>query len=65
MTYQMANLGCLLVCTFFFFRKKNIEKKKVCTFDTFQKIVIVAAHTNKNFDISHKQCFQNKGYEGD
>ena len=40
-TYQMANLGYLLVCSF----------------DTFQTPVTVATYTVNNFDISHKQRF--------
>ena len=40
-TYQMAYLGCLLVCTF----------------DTFQTLILVTAHTVNSFDISHLQRF--------
>ena len=45
----MANLGCLLVCTF----------------GNFLVPVLVAAHTMNNLDLSHGQSFENEGYESD
>ena len=46
---EMGNLDCLLVGTF----------------DNFLALVLVTAHTVKNKDVSHKQGFDVKGYEGD
>ena len=45
--YQMANLGCLLVCTF----------------DNFLAPVLVAAHTAINLGLGNEQGFENEGYE--
>ena len=45
----MADLGCLLVCTF----------------GNFLAPVLVAAHTVNNLDLSHEQSFENEGYESD
>ena len=47
--YQMANLGCLLVCTF----------------GNFIALVLVAAHTLNNLDLGHKQGHEKEGYESD
>ena len=46
---QMANLGCLLVCTF----------------GSFLAPVLVAEHTVNNLDLSHEKSLENKGYESD
>ena len=47
---QMANLGCLLMCIF----------------GNFLALILVAAHTVNNFDLSHKQQnYDNEGYESD
>ena len=46
---QMANLSCFLVCTL----------------GNFLAPVLVAAHEVNNVDLSHKQSFENKGYESD
>ena len=46
---QMANLVCLLVCTF----------------GNFLAPVLLAAHTVNNLDLSHEQGFEIKGYESD
>ena len=46
---QMANLGCLLVCTF----------------RTFLAPVSVAVHTVNGFNLGHEQGFENDGYESD
>ena len=46
---QMTNLGCLLVRTF----------------GNFLALVLVAAHTVNNLDLSHEQSFANEGYESD
>ena len=46
---QMANLGCLLVCTF----------------SNFIGPVLVAAHTVNNLDLGHEQGFDNEGSEND
>lgn len=43
----MANLSCLLVCTFGY----------------FLALVLVAAHTVNNIDLGLKQSFDNEGYE--
>ena len=45
----MANLGCLLVCTF----------------GNFLAPVLVAAHTVNNLDLDDEQGLKNKGYESD
>ena len=44
--YQMANLGCLLACTF----------------SNFLASVLVAAHTVNNLDLGDEQGYENKGY---
>ena len=46
---QMANLGCLLVCTF----------------GNFLAPVLVAAHTLNNLDLDDEQNHENEGYESD
>ena len=46
---QMANLGCLLVCTF----------------GNFFAPIFVAAHTVNNLDIGNEQDFKNEGYKSD
>ena len=46
---QMANLDCLLVCTF----------------GNFLAAVLVAAHTVHNLDVEDKQGYENEGYESD
>ena len=46
---QMANLGCLLVCTF----------------GNFLAPVLVAAHTVNNLDLDDEQGLKNEGYESD
>ena len=46
---QMAKLGCLLVCTF----------------GNVLVLVLVAAHTVNNLDISDEQGFENEPYESD
>ena len=45
---QMANLGCLLVCTF----------------GNFLAPLLVAAHTVNNLDLRDEQGHENEGYEG-
>ena len=45
----MANLGCLLVCTF----------------GNFPAPVLVAAHTVNNLHIGDEQDLENDGYESD
>ena len=45
----MANLGCLLVCTF----------------GNFLAPVLVAAHTLNNLDLGDEQNHENEGYESD
>ena len=45
----MANLNCLLVCTF----------------GNFLAAVLVAAHTVHNLDLEDKQGYENEGYESD
>ena len=47
--YQMAKLGCLLVCTF----------------GNLLAPVLVAAHTVNNLNIGDEQDFENKGHEND
>ena len=47
--YQMAKLGCPLVCLF----------------GNLLAPVLVAAHTVNNLDIGDKQDFENKGHEND
>ena len=46
---QMANLGCLLVCTF----------------GNFLAPVLVAAHTVNNLGLINEQGYENEGYESD
>ena len=46
---QMANLSCLLVCTF----------------DNFLEPVLVAAQTVNKLDHGHEQNLENEGYESD
>ena len=46
---QMANLDCLLVCTF----------------GNFLAPVLVAAHTVNNLDLADEQGLENEGYESD
>ena len=47
---QIANLGCLLLCTF----------------GNFLAPVLVAVHTVNNLDLSHEQqSYDNEGYESD
>ena len=46
---QMANLGCLLVCTF----------------GNFLASVLVAAHTVNNLDLGDEQGYEDEGYERD
>ena len=46
---QMANLGCLLVCTF----------------GNFIAPVLVAAHTLYNLDLGDEQGHEKEGYESD
>ena len=46
---QMADLGCLLVCTF----------------GNFLAPVLVAVHTVNNLDLGHEPCYENEGYESD
>ena len=46
---QMANLGCLLVCSF----------------GNFLVSVLVAAHTVNNLDLGDEQDLENEGYESD
>ena len=46
---QMANLSCLLVCTF-----RN-----------FLVPILVAAHKMNNLDIGNEQGLKNEGYESD
>ena len=46
---HMANLGCLLVCTF----------------GNFPAPVLVAAHTVNNLHIGDEQDLENEGYESD
>ena len=45
----MANVGCLLVCTF----------------GNFIASVLVAAHTVNNLDHGDEQCRENEGYGSD
>ena len=45
---QMANLGCLLVCSF----------------GNFLAPLLVAAHTVNNLDLRDEQGHENEGYEG-
>ena len=45
----MANLGCLLVCSF----------------GNFLVSVLVAAHTVNNLDLGDEQDLENEGYESD
>ena len=45
----MANLGCLLVCTF----------------GNFLAPVLVAAHTVNNLDLGDEQGYEDEGYERD
>ena len=47
--YQMANLGCLLVCTF----------------GNFLAPVLVAVHTVNNLDLGDEQGYEKEGYESD
>ena len=46
---HMANLGCILVCTF----------------GNFIASVLVAAHTLNNLDLEDEQGHENEGYERD
>ena len=46
---QVANLGCLLVCTF----------------GNFFVLVSVAAHTAKNLDLGNEQGYEKEGCESD
>ena len=46
---QMADLGCLLVCTF----------------GNFLVPVLVAVHTVNNLDLGHEPCYEKEGYESD
>ena len=46
---QMANIGCVLVCTF----------------SNFLAAVLVAAHTANNLDLGHEQGLENERYESD
>ena len=46
---QMANLGCLLVCTF----------------GNFLASFLVAAHAVNNLDLGDEQGLENEGYESD
>ena len=46
---QMADLGCLLVCTF----------------GNFLAPVLVAVHTVNNLDLGHEPCYEKEGYESD
>ena len=46
---QMADLGCLLVCTF----------------GNFLAPVLVAVHTMNNLDLGHEPCYEKEGYESD
>ena len=46
---QIANLGCFLMCTF----------------GSFLALVLVAAHTLNNLDLSLEKSFENKDYESD
>ena len=46
---QMADLGCLLVCTF----------------GNFLAPVLVAVHTVNNLDLGNEPCYENEGYESD
>ena len=45
----MANLDCLLVCTF----------------GNFLAPVLVAAHTVNNLDLGNQQDLENEGYDSD
>ena len=45
----MANLGCLLVCTF----------------GNYLAPVLVAAHTVNNLDLGDEQGYEDEGYERD
>ena len=45
----MANLDCLLVCTF----------------GNFHAPALVAEHTVNNLDLENEQDLENKGYESD
>ena len=45
----MANLGCLLVCTF----------------GNFLASALLAADTVKSLDLDYEQGFENEGYESD
>ena len=46
---QMANLGCLLLCTY----------------GNFLAPILLAAHTVNNLDIGNEQDLENEGYESD